>query len=416
MVESRYRLDSRECRDTLIARLAEPAPGTIQLVEGPRQVGKTTLLVELAESFGERALYASADEPEAASVGWWERTWHDAEIRAASTRDRPAVLFLDEIPRIHQWPVRLKGAWDRLKRKRIPLHVVATGSSSLKLGKGSSDSLAGRFERLTLAHWTASGLAGAFRLSRERAIDTLLARGTFPGAVSKLRDPKRWSAYIRDAIVEPALGKDVVDLGEVRKPALLRQLFMAAASSPAQIVSLQKLQGSLQDPGALETIASYLELLERAFLVAALEKFSMRAMRQRAAPPKLVTLNQAFLSIADGAEPPDSESDPAKFGAWLENAVLAHAWNRGQRVRYWREEPFDVDGILEGDWGSWAIEVKSGAYDRASLSSLLEFTRRHPQYRPLVLAPKARLSMAERLGVPCQDWREFLWSGPPSSV
>jgi len=51
----------------------------------------------------------------------------------------------------------------------------------------------------------------------------------------------------------------------VRKPALLRQVFAVAAGSPAQIISLQKMQGQLQDSGALETVAHYLALLQDAY-------------------------------------------------------------------------------------------------------------------------------------------------------
>jgi len=180
----------------------------------------------------------------------------------------------------------------------------------------------------------------------------------------------------------------------VRRPALLRQVFALCASSPAQIVSLQKLQGQLQDAGALETIAHYLSLLEDAFLVAALEKHPVRAMRRRAAPPKLVTLNNALLAVSDPRGVPDHATDPSRFGAWIENACLAYAWNSGQRVLYWREEPYEVDAVLDGSWGHWAIEVKTGSFDATALRGLGEFTRRFPQYRPLVICDKSSLNAA----------------------
>src|SRR5207249_1218152 len=147
--------------------------------------------------------------------------------------------------------------------------------------------------------------------------------------------------------------------------------------------------GRLQDAGALETIAHHLELLEDAYLVAGLEKHSVRPARRRAAPPKLVSLSNAFLGALDPAGVPDPARDPARFGAWVENACLAHAWNAGQRVTYWREEPLEVDGVLEGSWGAWAIEVKTGPVSAADLRGLAEFTRRHSNYRPLVLCDEA---------------------------
>ncbi len=199
----------------------------------------------------------------------------------------------------------------------------------------------------------------------------------------------------------------------MRRPALLRQVFAVAAASPAQIVSLQKLQGQLREGSALETIAHYLHLLEEAYLVAALEKHSARATRRRAAPPKLVTLDNALLAVVDVRGQPERAREPERFGAWVENACLAFAYNAGQRVSYWREEPLEIDGVLEGSWGKWAIEVKTGAHlERRDLLGLAEFTRREPSYRPLVVCEGEQVALVERLGMPAVDWRRFLLSGP----
>lgn len=188
---------------------------------------------------------------------------------------------------------------------------------STYLAAGSRESLAGRFERLTLTHWSAHSFAEAFKLDAEEAAHRIVNMGSYPGTFALRHDPKRWSAYIRDAIIEPAIGRDILALAAVRRPALLRQVFGVAASSPAQIVSLQKIQGQLQDSAALETIAHYLHLLEEAFLVASLPKYSRRTARIRAAPPKLVTLSNAFVAVMN-SQPPA----PERFGAWVENACL----------------------------------------------------------------------------------------------
>ena len=74
--------DFAVCRKLLLERLRESAPGRIQLLTGPRQVGKTTLLLEIAAQFGDAAVYAAGDEPDAALPGFWERRWADAEARA----------------------------------------------------------------------------------------------------------------------------------------------------------------------------------------------------------------------------------------------------------------------------------------------------------------------------------------------
>lgn len=406
-----FRLGYREAFEVLGRRLAEPAPGRIQLVVGPRQVGKTTLLLELAEQRGDEAIYAAADGPEAALPGFWERLWARAEEAAA--REGRAVVLLDEAHVLHDWAGRLKGEWDLLRRRKRPVHVVATGSSALGLGAGSRESLAGRFERITLTHWSASSLVEVFGVAPAEACELLVRMGSYPGAFELRHDLSRWSAYVHDAIVEPAIGRDILALAAVRKPALLRQVFGVAASSPAQIVSLQKIQGQLHDRGALETIAHYLALLEEAFLVAALGKYSTRPARQRAAPPKLVVLDNALVAVMDPRGIPQRATDPARWGAWVENACLAHAWNAGQQVSYWREEPLEVDAVIEGSWGSWAVEVKTGRIATRDLEGLAELVRRHPKLRPLVVCDAESRPIADRAGLESVSWTDFLLEGPP---
>jgi predicted AAA+ superfamily ATPase len=410
MIDKEFRLDYPECRDVLERRLAEPGPGRIQLLAGPRQVGKTTLLLEVLAAHEQRAVYAAADSPEAALPGFWERLWATAE--EIVDREGMAIVLLDEAHLFPDWAARLKGEWDRLRRRKRAVHVVATGSSALRLVRGSRESLAGRFERLVLTHWSASALAQAFGVLAMEAAELLVRVGSYPGAFPYRGDPARWSAYVRDAILEPAIGRDIMALAAVRKPALLRQVFAVCASSPGQIVSLQKIQGQLQDAGALETVAHYLALLEEAFLVAAVGKYSERAARRRAAPPKLITLNNALVAVMDPRGWPDRGTDPARFGAWVENACLAHAWNAGQQVTYWREEPFEVDGVLMGSWGSWVIAVKTGPVAASDLRGLGEFVRRHPRFRPMVLCDERAVAAAEGTGFPAMSWTDFL-SGSP---
>jgi len=408
MTDSEYRLDFWECREVLLQRLGEAAPGRIQLLTGPRQVGKTTLLLDLTERLGRAGHYAAMDDPAAMLPGFWERTWQEAESRAVSGR---AVLLLDEIQHLADWAARLKAQHDRIRRKKVPLHVVATGSSALRLGAGYRESLAGRFERLTLTHWSASALRKQFGFSPADAALFAVQFGSYPGAVPFRNDRLRWRAYVRDSIIEPALGKDVLALGVVRRPALLRQLVTVVLNSPCQVISLQKLQGQLQDRGSLETLAHYLELVEEAYLIAPLRKFAAREHRRRAAPPKLVPLNNALLSATHPQGVPEPDKEPARFGAWVENACLAFACNSGQRVCYWREEPLEVDAVIEGSWGSWAIEIKTGRFQPSELRGLLEFCRRYPRFRPLLVTSPENRAAAESAGVASMTWSDFLLHG-----
>jgi predicted AAA+ superfamily ATPase len=245
----------------------------------------------------------------------------------------------------------LKAKVDQLQREGWRVHVVASGSSALLVGAGANETMAGRFERLVLRHWPPAQLASAFGLPLDEAVRGAVTLGTYPGAVPLRGDPPRWRSYIQESIIEPAVGRDILMLQAVRRPALLRQVFALCAGHPAEILSLQKLAGLLMERGALETVAHYLHVLEQGFLVAPLQKFSDLALRRRNAPPKLVVLNQAILSALHPGEVPGPDTDPERWGRWVENACLAHAWNSGQAVTYWRAQPLEVDAVIAGSWG-----------------------------------------------------------------
>ena len=175
MISNSYGLEYQLCRKLILERLAQSAPGRIQLLSGPRQVGKTTLLLDIADHLGPAAQYVAADGPEAVLPGFWERTWMQAS-ETALARGK-AVLLIDEIQHAHRWAESLKGEWDRIRRRGTPLHVVATGSSALGLGHGTRESLAGRFERLILSHWSASAMASAFDLDPHEAAGAYVSTG-----------------------------------------------------------------------------------------------------------------------------------------------------------------------------------------------------------------------------------------------
>lgn len=385
-------------------RSREPPPGRVQVLTGPRQVGKTTLLLELARRLP-NAVYHAVDTPEAAMPGWWEAIWRDVQSR---TKHGPAVVLLDEIQYLANWDRLMKAKVDEIQRNKLAVNVAVSGSSALLVGRGLKETMAGRFEKLRLLHWSAADLQAAFSLTDDEAVAHLVRRGSYPGAFPLRADSARWRAYLRDSIIEPAIGRDILLMEPVRKPALLRQLFLVCLGHPAEIVSLQKLAGELHAAGALETVAHYLAVLEQAYLVAGLEKFSPRMLRRRAAPPKIVVLNNALMAALEEV----SDAHP-RWGLWVENACLAHAWNRGQELFYWREEPLEVDGVFMGSWGNWAVEVKAGSFSARDLGGLLEFCRRYPEFQPLVLCSQERAD--DRIpGVRLMYWGDFLLGEPLS--
>ena len=379
------------------------------LLIGPRHVGKTTLLLELARELGDRSIYVTGDNPIALLPQSWTRLWEDAERRA---RRQKVTVILDEI---HQWPQcgeRLGAALQHVLKASLPVGVIAT--TSTEDGgerKGARESVL--FDRIRLSHWSASSVAETFDVDPGDAADAIVSFGGYPGAYQFMADRPRWSAFIRESIVEPALGRDVGALAPIRQPALLRQVFAIAALHPCETISLQRMQAVLLQTGALTTIGSYLRLLANAGLVAALPRYSTRQTRQRAAPPKLVVLNNALLSALHPGGVPDRAREPLRHDVWIENACLAHAINAGQRVSYWREEPFDVDAVIDGEWGKWAIEVMPDVHSSVDYRGLHEFVARYPDFQPLVVTSEEHLTTAARAGLRATTWQNFLLTGPP---
>ena len=392
----------------LRARLEEPAPGRIQMLTGPRQVGKTTMLLDIAKTYGDAAIYLAADAPQAALPQWWATQWQRAQYQARAGR---CILIIDEVHALPNWSWLIKAAIDEVYREHLPLQMVISGSAALPIAGGARESMAGRFEHLTLRHWNARDLLEIFAMSEAQAIETYVRYGAFPGSLRFINDLPRWRIYLQESIIEPAIGRDLLLLETIRKPALLRQVFAICMGHPAEIVSLQKMAGSLLEAGSLETIAHYLAILGEAYLVAALPKFSMTEIRRKASPPKLIPLSNAFLAVGCPDEPPLPASNPREWGRWLENACIAFAINAGYRVAYWREEPLEIDMVIDGADGPWAIEVKSGEFTGYDLQGLLTFCARHPEYRPLVIGEERYRESAVSTGVSFMRWQDYLLGG-----
>lgn len=397
-------------RERLRERVLLEGATRIQMLTGPRQVGKTTLLLELARDFGERALYRAADVEEVAAPGWWPLQWERAVHMA---RTGKSLLLVDEIHNMPNWARLVKVAYDEVHREQLPLQIVISGSAALPLTSGARNELAGRFELLTLRHWTARDLAQAFHLNSDEAAAVYVRYGAFPGEMTRRHDYARWRDYIMHAILDPALNRDLLLLEHIQKPALLRQINSIASAQPGEIISLQKLASMLQEKGTLPTIAHYLTLLGEAYLLVALEKYSEREIRRRASPPKLVPLSNAFLTAYCDAEPPTAEQYPQRWGHWLENACLAATVNAGYQVAYWREEPHEVDMVVAGQGGHWTVEIKSGGFATRDLQGLLAFMARFRGFRPLVIGEEPYHAAAERAGIDFIRWQDYLLHGFP---
>lgn len=348
----------------LAARLAEPRR-FLQVVAGPRQVGKTTLVQQVVEASGLRHLFASADEPALRGSEWIAQQWEAARLQARDAGKAGSVLVLDEIQKIPGWSEAVKLRWDEDTRRRLPLNVVVLGSAPLLIARGLTESLAGRFELLHLPHWSLSEMRSAFGWS----LDQYVFFGGYPGAAPLISEPARWARYVLDALVETSISRDVLLLTRIDKPALLRRLFDLACRYSGQVLSYTKMLGQLQDAGNTTTLAHYLDLLAAAGMVTGLPKYAGDTARSRGSSPKLQVLNTALMTAPSGLTLSDVRADGELWGRLVESCVGAHLANaasaRECELFYWREGNHEVDFVVKSGRRLVAIEVKSGRAPQA---------------------------------------------------
>ena len=382
----------RKHYDTLLSRL-KGKRNFIQVLAGPRQTGKTTIARQAAGSLKEPVLYVSADEPTLRGTSWIEEQWETARTKSEG------VLILDEIQKIPGWSETVKRLWDADSASGVPLKVVVLGSAPLLMQKGLTESLAGRFEIIPVVHWSYPEMHEAFGWDLEEYV----YYGGYPGAADLFKDRDRWARYIVDALIETTISRDILLMTRIDKPALLRQLFHIGSSYSGQIVSYQKLVGQLQDAGNTTTLAHYLELLQGAGMLAGLQKYSGKQLRQRNSSPKLIVLNNALVSAQSHLSLGETRKQPELWGRLVESAVGAHLVNSSigstVDVFYWREREREVDFVLRRGKDIVAIEVKSGR-KRADLADMDAFSKHYKPRRQVVVG-------AEGIALP-----EFLASDP----
>lgn len=389
----------RNLVDRLKRRMSEPRR-FMQVVTGPRQVGKTTAVHQVLAGWPSPYHYATADLPAPPQPVWIEQQWEMARLR--SKEGQPVVLALDEIQKVTRWSEVVKRCWDEDTHKGKDIRVIILGSSALLVKAGLDESLAGRFEILHAPHWTFRECEACFNWG----IDRYLYFGGYPGAAPLVEDEERWSQYIRDSLVETTLSKDILLLTRVEKPALLRQLFMLACEYAGRIVSYQKLMGQLQDAGNTTTLAHYQRLLEGARLIWGLPKWHGKAIQRRASSPKWLVLNTALMTAVSGLEFSGWRNDPNRWGRLIEAAIGAHLINStlgtGIGVYYWRDRDREVDYVLQLAHKMFAVEVKSGLF-KGRHSGLSAFIQKFPGAHPLLVG-RDGIPVEEFLSHPASYW------------
>lgn len=370
----------RDINRELSRRIREPRR-FIQVLFGPRQVGKTTAITQVIGQLDMPSHYATADQPTLRDRNWLEQQW---EIGRSLGSRHAAVLVLDEVQKVYDWSEVVKRLWDEDTLTGSRLRVVLLGSSQLLVQKGLTESLAGRFETIRAGHWSFTECADYFGWD----LETFVFYGGYPGAASLVRQPRRWARYIQDSLIETTISRDILLMTRVDKPALLRRLFALGCDYSGQVLSYHKMLGQLHDAGNTTTLAHYLELLSGVGFLAGLGKFSGQAIRRRGSSPKLQIYNTALITAQSGLSLREAKNDRAWWGRLVESAVGAHLLevtaNRNLELFYWREGDREVDFVIRAGKKVVAVEVKSGA-DRGELSGMAAFGDRfNPQHKLLV--------------------------------
>jgi predicted AAA+ superfamily ATPase len=377
----------RSQSNDLIMRLQEPRR-TIQVVAGPRQVGKTTLVKQVLQQLSTPSRFFNADGVEPDDKDWIAARWEEVRALMHFNQYQEMVLVIDEVHKINNWSEQVKREWDADTFNDVNIKVVLLGSSRLLLKKGLTESLAGRFEILSMTHWSFQEMQEAFGWD----INQYVYFGGYPGSAPYVNNEARWRKYMRESIIAPAIEKDVLQTTYIYKPALMHQLFHLGCAYSGELLSYNKMLGLLQDAGNATTLVNYMEVLGESKLLTGLPKYVMDASRKYRTIPKLQVYNNALLTaLTEGVSYEKVFTDPQLWGRWVESAVGCYLLDKADELDcdlfYWREDNEEVDFVLRRADKLLAIEVKSGK--RQSNSGLSTFRQMYNPQHSLVVGGQA---------------------------
>ena len=342
------------------SRLEEPRK-FIQVVMGPRQVGKSTVVKQVLQDLDAPWQFYSADNVPASNSAWISTCWAAVRGLKESKGYESIILVIDEIQKIENWSEVVKKEWDDDAFYDRNIKVLLLGSSRVLLEKGLSESLSGRFEEIRMSHWTYPEMRDCFGIS----LDQYLFFGGYPGAALLIDDVERYQQYIQSAIVESTINKDILMDTPIGKPALLRQTFELGAAYSGQLLSLTKMLGALQDAGNTTTLAGYVQLLNEAGMLCGLQKYSIDMARRKSSIPKFQVYNNALKTIYSPHTFEQSIMDRKVWGRIFESGIgayiISQAFVHRFEVFYWRERNDEVDFVLRKKGSVVAVEVKSNA-------------------------------------------------------
>jgi predicted AAA+ superfamily ATPase len=333
----------------MIPRLAKDRVSTLLVrspivaVLGPRQVGKTTLALEIAEGLGDRAIYLDLELPS-------DRVkLADAELYFAS-HERDLVI-LDEIQRVPDLFQTLRGVVDARRRKHRPNgHFLVLGSASIDLLRQSSETLAGRISHQELT---------PFLVEEADEIERLWVRGGFPESYLAATDED--SLEWRLSFIQTYLERDIPALGPRIPAETLRRFWTMLAHDQGTLLNAAKLAQGLGVSG--QTVARYLDLMVDLLLVRRLQPWIGNVGKRLVRSPKVYVRDSGLVHALLGVGALDQVlghpvAGPSWEGFVLEN-LLAAVPSATPPHFYRTLAGAEIDLLLDlPPKQRWALEIK----------------------------------------------------------
>lgn len=360
----------------------------VVLLEGPRSVGKSTLLRQIAERRGGRIL--DLDDP--------------ATLSAVQT-DPTTMLAGDQLVCIDEYqraPIVLDAIKAELNKNTVPGRFVLTGSANHQALPDSSQALTGRLTRLQVLPLSQGEISDVHETWLERLFDEpsaglspqpstttrgeyieRMVAGGFPLALAA-SSPAARNRWL-DNYLSLTLSRDVRGLSEIRHGALLSDLLQRLAGQTAQVLNISKAASAIGlEPNAA---ARYIALLEHVFLLYRLPAWGTTLNARSSKSPKIHVVDSAVAARLLRLTPAKLDTREAaaltEFGHLLETFVIGElrkqvSWLEGiYPPGHWRtHDAAEIDFIVERDDGSVvAIEVKSSTRTQPSDFRTLEHLR-----------------------------------------
>jgi uncharacterized protein len=325
--------------------------GKAVILYGARQVGKTTLLRRLQENRPEKSIYLNCDEPD---IRHSLTNVSSTEIKALFGSAK--LVFLDEAQRIPNAGLTLKLAVDNFP----DIQIIATGSSSFELSDNISEPLTGRKFELQLFPFSMQELRREYSdLEIERLLEHRMVYGMYPEIVSNSGE----ELDLLKEIARSYLYKDVLQYQQIKNPEILEKLLQALALQISSEVSYNELAALLGIDK--KTVASYIRILEQAFIIFPLRPFSRNLRNELKKLRKIYFVDTGIRNALINNFNPLSLRQDA--GALWENFMISERLkknsndNRSVTIYFWRTHQQQEIDLIEDSGGKLSgFEFKWG--------------------------------------------------------